>query len=127
MSIIIEGFDKPASCRSCPLNHSDCWCAITKGGIDRDNYSCDLPCPIRPLDAVLDEINAEIMSLTNGDTPERIWNVDLLEILDKHRAASEGEDTCKKCLYTEEADGSHCYECIKGKSKFKAKNEGTKR
>ena len=41
--------------------------------------------------SVLDEIRAEIMSLTNGDTPERIWNVDVLEILDKYKAESEGE------------------------------------
>lgn len=40
-------------------------------------------------DCVLDKIRAEIMSLTNGDTPERIWNVDALEILDKYKAESE--------------------------------------
>ena len=40
-------------------------------------------------DCVLDKIRAEIMSLTNGDTPERIWNVDVLEILDKYKAESE--------------------------------------
>lgn len=28
------------------------------------------------------------------------------------------EDACKKCLYAEETDGSHCYECVKGESKF---------
>ena len=38
---------------------------------------------------VLDKIRAEIMSLTNGDTPERIWNVDVLEIIDKYKAESE--------------------------------------
>lgn len=37
----------------------------------------------------LDKIRAEIMSLTNGDTPERIWNVDVLEILDKYKGESE--------------------------------------
>lgn len=30
----------------------------------------------------------------------------------------EDEDVCEKCLYAEEADGSHCYEC-----KFKAESE----
>lgn len=25
---------------------------------------------------------------------------------------------CEKCLYAEETDGSHCYECVKGESKF---------
>ncbi len=32
---------------------------------------------------ILDKIRTEIMSLTDGDTPERIWNVDVLEIIDK--------------------------------------------
>ena len=32
------------------------------------------------------------------------------------------EDVCEKCLYAEETDGSHCYECVKGESKYKAKN-----
>ena len=28
--------------------------------------------------------------------------------------------SCEKCLYAEETDGSHCYECVKGESKFKS-------
>ena len=35
----------------------------------------------------------------------------------------EDEDVCEKCLYAEETDGSHCYECVKGESKFKAESE----
>lgn len=34
---------------------------------------------------VIDKIRAEIMNLTNGDTPERIWNVDVLAIIDKYK------------------------------------------
>ena len=41
---------------------------------------------------VLDKIRAEIINLTNGDIPERIWNVDVLEILDKYKANKEQED-----------------------------------
>ena len=40
-------------------------------------------------EAVLDKIRAEIISLTDGDIPERIWNVDVLEIIDKYRSESE--------------------------------------
>jgi hypothetical protein len=40
---------------------------------------------------VLDKIRAEIMSLTDGDTPERIWNVDVLEIIDKYEKEQKGE------------------------------------
>ena len=35
----------------------------------------------------------------------------------------EDEDVCEKCLYAGETDGSHCYECVKGESKFKAESE----
>ena len=28
------------------------------------------------------------------------------------------ESVCEKCLYAEETDGSHCYECVKGESKY---------
>ena len=30
---------------------------------------------------------------------------------------------CEKCLYAEETDGSHCYECVKGESKFEPQKE----
>ena len=39
---------------------------------------------------VLDKISAEIMNLTDGEKPERVWNVDVLEILDKYKVESEG-------------------------------------
>jgi len=42
---------------------------------------------------VLDKVRAEIMSLTDGDTPERIWNVDVLEIIDKYRKEQEDADS----------------------------------
>lgn len=41
--------------------------------------------------SVLGKIRAEIINLTNGDMPERIWNVDVLEILDKYKADKEQE------------------------------------
>lgn len=41
---------------------------------------------------VLNKIRAEIINLTNGDIPERIWNVDVLEILDKYKAEKEQEE-----------------------------------
>ncbi len=49
MSVIIEEYDNPKSCLSCPFSHDDCWCSITHGEIDRDDYSCDKSCPIKPL------------------------------------------------------------------------------
>ena len=38
---------------------------------------------------VLNKIMAEIESLTDGAKPERIWNVDVLAIIDKYKAESE--------------------------------------
>ena len=32
----------------------------------------------------LDKIRTEIINLTDGDIPERIWNIDALEIIDKY-------------------------------------------
>jgi len=46
MSVIIKGLNKFYSCRLCPFNNSDCYCNITKGRIDRDDYSCEAECPI---------------------------------------------------------------------------------
>ena len=46
MSVEIKGFNKPKSCRGCPFNDSNCWCSITKGAIDRDDYTCRVLCPI---------------------------------------------------------------------------------
>lgn len=36
------------------------------------------------------------------------------------------DDACEKCLYAEETDGSHCYECVKGESKFEPKESEDK-
>lgn len=38
---------------------------------------------------ILDKIRAEIINLTGGETPEHIWNVDVLEIIDKYKGESE--------------------------------------
>lgn len=46
MGVTIDGISKPKNCRGCWFNSGDCWCSITHGGIDRDDYSCDKPCPI---------------------------------------------------------------------------------
>ena len=79
MSVVIEGYDKPKSCLSCPFNRDDCWCSITHGEIDRDYYDCDKPCPIKPLDNVLDEIRAEI------------------ELYEADCRLQGGTDECEKC------------------------------
>ena len=52
MSVIIKEFNKPKNCYNCRFNDSDCWCSITKGTIDRDDYTCDVQCPIEQLPRV---------------------------------------------------------------------------
>lgn len=32
---------------------------------------------------ILDKIRAEVMNLSDGEKPERIWNVDVLQLIDK--------------------------------------------
>lgn len=49
MSVVIRGFNKPKDCYSCRFNDSNCWCSITKGTIDRDDYTCNILCPIEQL------------------------------------------------------------------------------
>jgi len=49
MSVVIRGFNKPKDCYNCRFNDSNCWCSITKGEIDRDDYTCDVLCPIEQL------------------------------------------------------------------------------
>ena len=99
MSVIIEGYDKPKNCYVCPFNRDDCWCSITHGGIDRDFWICDKPCPIKPFDNVLDEIKAEIAEMKMEDNSHNICfkvhnNVveGILRIIDKYKAASEDKE-----------------------------------
>ena len=49
MSVVINRFDKPKNCQCCPFNNYAVLCSITNGSIDRDDYSCDIECPIKPL------------------------------------------------------------------------------
>ena len=35
----------------------------------------------------------------------------------------EPQESCEKCSYAEETDGNHCYECVKGESKFEPQKE----
>ena len=46
--------------------------------------ACEMAIKALEQESVLDKIRTEIISLTDGDIPERIWNVDVLEILDKY-------------------------------------------
>lgn len=50
---------------------------------------CDRLCKALDNESVLDKIRDEIINLTDGETPERIWNVDVLEIINKYRSGKE--------------------------------------
>lgn len=45
--IFIKGLKKPKNCYGCYFNISDCFCDITKGTIDRDDYSNEIECPMK--------------------------------------------------------------------------------
>lgn len=46
MSVLIKGMNKPNRCTFCRFNIDDAFCNITNGQIDRDDYTCDIECPI---------------------------------------------------------------------------------
>lgn len=104
MSITISNINIPPGCQKCKFFKKH----LFGNGLDY-SYSCilgakDFPmpwirqmeerasdCPIEPLEQepVLDKIRTEVMSLTDGCTPELIRNVDVLEIIDKYRESEE--------------------------------------
>ena len=47
MGVNIGAISKPRNCRVCAYNDSDCWCGITRGAIDREDYSNEKECPIK--------------------------------------------------------------------------------
>lgn len=71
MSVIIDGKYKPKSCRSCEYNNSDLYCSITKGLIDRDDYSNDMLCPIHDAIEVIEPLDRMYQYLK-----ERIGTID---------------------------------------------------
>lgn len=118
MSVIIEEFNKPKNCHVCPFNNSDCYCNLTKGSIDRDDWDCSITCPIKTFEQepfinkpcvssgvcehdkeiVLDKIKDEFISLypknyvgepeLGGSIREFSLNK-VLKIIDKYKAESE--------------------------------------
>ena len=48
--------NKPKNCLSCWFNISSIWCRLTGGEIDRDDGSCNIPCPIKQVDEAAEKI-----------------------------------------------------------------------
>lgn len=46
MSVLIKGFNKPQNCYMCDFNSYDCFCKLSRGRIDRDDWTCDRSCPL---------------------------------------------------------------------------------
>ena len=91
MSVIITGFEKPINCYECPFNNSDCWCNITRGRIDRDDWTCDKECPIKPLPkghGRLIDADALMRDYGNPDIKILLDNMDTIIEADK----TESED-----------------------------------
>lgn len=96
MSVVIEGYDKPKDCYVCPFDRHGCWCSITNGVIDRDDYSCDKPCPIKSVNSVLNKIKAEIEEQKQercfDDNDMFVYRTgldDALYIIDKYKKGEE--------------------------------------
>lgn len=82
---------------------------------------------------LLDKIRAEIeetiqeetvVNMNGGEyehTESKIDSYDVLQIIDKYKKEqTEADNTCSTCTHSDETDGSNCYECVKGKSKYEA-------
>lgn len=95
MSVVIKGFNKPKNCYSCRFNANNTWCSITSGVIDRDDYTCDVLCPITQLpkghgdlkDA--DELTANILCKTFGLRTIDIENAQTIIKADKESGVEE--------------------------------------
>lgn len=91
MSVIIKGLNKFYSCRLCPFNNSDCYCNITKGKIDRDDYFCESECPIvqlpkghgRLIDADAKDLQSELWTFTRYTGIDEAPYEDACLVLDK--------------------------------------------
>lgn len=93
MSVIIKGLNKFHSCRLCPFNNSDCYCNITKGKIDRDDYSCEYECPIVQLPkghGRLIDADALMKDYGNPDVEILLDNMDT--IIEADKAESEDKE-----------------------------------
>ncbi len=77
-----------------------------------------------PKTDVLDKIRAEISEAMDMEPAWKgqdnyIGGLQIAcSIIDKYRQAEQEPKICEKCLYAEETDGSHCYECVKGENRF---------
>lgn len=77
MSVVIKGIDKPKSCFGCDFNMYDCYCKISHGEIDRDDWTCDKPCSIVEVpaphgrlidaDALLEDVRKNSVSYSADD------------------------------------------------------------
>ena len=84
---------------------------------DRDCEHCAyIECPKDDYQTDMDEI-AEIMKC-DADAETKRKMISNILTAKPHYFAEKEPKSCKKCLYAEETDGSHCYECVKGESKF---------
>ena len=78
---------------------------------DNDCEHCAyLECPKEPttLKQIIEKHNMDKLAYDEMSDFER----------DVLKYAEQEPKSCEKCLYAEETDGSHCYECVKGESKF---------
>lgn len=72
MSAVVQGFNKPKNCHVCPFNRWDCYCNLTKGKIDRDDWTCSVRCPIEELPEGHGRlIDADAFIKTMEDAPRR--------------------------------------------------------
>lgn len=96
MSVFIKDMEKPKSCFGCDFNMYDCYCKISHGGIDRDFWDCDKPCPIVevpvPHGRIVD-MDEAIKCIEEVKGKDAIWAISLIEWACGKRTVIEAEGT----------------------------------
>lgn len=67
----------------------------------------------------LDDLRKEISSWGMNDYEPS----DFIDAIDRADTIIKADNTCSTCTHSDETDGSHCYECVKGKNKHEADKE----
>ena len=90
----------------------------------KDGYVMSISIEYTPTEALV--INHAMRNYVDNEEMNEVNRKIMQRMLDVEPIFRETEsecNMCKKCLYADKTDGSHCYECIKGKSNFKAESE----
>lgn len=95
MSIFIKDMKKPKNCFGCDFNMYDCYCKINNGGIDRDFWDCENPCPIVEIPyphGRIADMDEAIKCIEEVEGKDAEWAIALIEWACDKRTIIEAEE-----------------------------------